>query len=264
MKIKREDIDGGKRFDWNRAAADYAKYRDIYPPAFYEKIVALGLCVRGQKVLDVGTGTGILPRNLAQYGADFVGIDLSAGQIEQAKRLSKEAGLNIPFRCVPAEEMPFPDASFDVVTACQCFMYFDHKTLALNIYRVLKPSGRLAVFYMAWLPLEDNVAGQSEALILKHNPAWTGCQKMRHPIAIPEYYLPFFEVEETRVFDVKVPFTRESWNGRIKACRGAEASLSEEEVKQFDQEHRALLQDLAPPSFQVLHYTAIAVLRVKK
>ncbi|BCI60749.1 class I SAM-dependent methyltransferase [Solibaculum mannosilyticum] len=262
--MRREDIDGGKRFDWNRAAADYAKYRDIYPPAFYEKIVALGLCVRGQKVLDVGTGTGILPRNLAQYGADFVGIDLSAGQIEQAKRLSKEAGLNIPFRCVPAEEMPFPDASFNVVTACQCFMYFDHKTLALNIYRVLKPSGRLAVFYMAWLPLEDNVAGQSEALILKHNPAWTGCQEMRHPIAIPEYYLPFFEVEETRVFDVKVPFTRESWNGRIKACRGVEASLSEEEVKQFDQEHRALLQDIAPPSFQVLHYTAIAVLRVKK
>lgn len=31
-------IDGGKPFDWGRAAADYARYRDIYPPLFYEKI----------------------------------------------------------------------------------------------------------------------------------------------------------------------------------------------------------------------------------
>lgn len=56
-----KNIDSGKAFDWGRAAADYAKYRDIYPPAFYGKILELSCCTKGQNVLDIGTGTGVLP-----------------------------------------------------------------------------------------------------------------------------------------------------------------------------------------------------------
>ena len=54
MKIKDERIDKGKEFDWGRVSKDYAKYRDIYPEEFYKKIVDLGLCIKGQKVLDLG------------------------------------------------------------------------------------------------------------------------------------------------------------------------------------------------------------------
>lgn len=67
--MKNSYIDGGKTFDWGRTSADYAKYRDIYPEQFYKKIVARGLCVEGQRVLDLGTGTGVLPRNMYKYGA---------------------------------------------------------------------------------------------------------------------------------------------------------------------------------------------------
>ncbi len=81
---RRKDIDHGKEFDWGSASKDYARYRDIYPPEFYQKIVDLGLCVRGQTVLDLGTGTGVLPWNLYQYGADWTGIDLSENQIAEA------------------------------------------------------------------------------------------------------------------------------------------------------------------------------------
>ena len=73
--MRNTEIDHGKVFDWGRASADYAKYRDIYPQEFYQRILDLGLCQAGQKVLDLGTGTGVLPRNLYQYGADFTGID---------------------------------------------------------------------------------------------------------------------------------------------------------------------------------------------
>ena len=55
-------IDNGKTFDWGRTSSDYAKYRDIYPDEFYKRIIDLGLCTKGQKVLDLGTGTGVLPR----------------------------------------------------------------------------------------------------------------------------------------------------------------------------------------------------------
>ncbi len=60
--MRNTEIDHGKVFDWGRASADYAKYRDIYPQEFYQKILDLGLCQAGQKVLDLGTGTGVLPR----------------------------------------------------------------------------------------------------------------------------------------------------------------------------------------------------------
>lgn len=71
------DIDNGKPFDWGRASADYAKYRDIYPQMFYEKIHSLGIGVSGQKVLDIGTGTGVIPRNMYHYGARFTGTNIS-------------------------------------------------------------------------------------------------------------------------------------------------------------------------------------------
>ena len=77
MLIKDERIDHGKAFDWGRTSADYAKYRDIYPQEFYEKILNRGLCRDGQEVLDIGTGTGVLPRNMYPYGAKWTGTDIS-------------------------------------------------------------------------------------------------------------------------------------------------------------------------------------------
>ena len=56
--MKDSRIDDGKAFDFGRTSEDYARYRDIYPQAFYDKILARRLCVSGQTVLDLGTGTG--------------------------------------------------------------------------------------------------------------------------------------------------------------------------------------------------------------
>ena len=259
--IKNRNIDNGKVFDWGRTSNDYAKYRDIYPEEFYQKIVDMGLCVKGQDVLDIGTGTGVLPRNLYQYGAAFTGIDISENQIAQAAKLAVQGNMKIDFQCVPAEKSNFPDQAFDVVTACQCFTYFDHAVLAQHIYKMLRPGGRFAVLYMAWLPFEDAIAGRSEELVLKFNPCWTGCKETRHPIHIPEVYSEYFTIEQEEVFDVNVPFTRESWNGRMKACRGIGASLSEQEVQKFDMEHRKLLEETAPDCFDILHYAAITVMK---
>ena len=259
-----KNIDGGKAFDWGRASEDYAKYRDIYPVEFYEYLLGQNLCTKGQKVLDIGTGTGVIPRNMYRFGAKFTGTDISDNQIEQARRLSAEAGMEIEYFCSPAEDMEFADESFDVVTACQCFTYFDHPVLAPKLSRMLKAGGRFAVLYMAWLPNEDSIAGASEQLVLNYNPKWTGCGETRHPIQVPETYDRYFEVESSDVFDVHVPFTRESWNGRMKACRGIGASLAGDEVAAFEREHLEWLGEHAAETFEILHYAAVTVLRKKQ
>lgn len=103
MERSDKNIDGGKPFDWGRTSADYARYRDIYPQKFYDRIIGRDLCVAGQSVLDVGTGTGVLPRNLYRYGAKWIGTDVSENQIAQARLLSE--GMVIDYRTAPAEEL---------------------------------------------------------------------------------------------------------------------------------------------------------------
>lgn len=262
MDIVNKDIDGGKAFDWGKASEDYAKFRDIYPQEFYDKIRNRNLCIGGQKVLDVGTGTGVIPRNMYHYGAKWTGTDISENQIAQAKILSK--GMEIDYFVQSTETLSFPAESFDVITACQCFWYFDHDRIQSEFFRMLKPEGRILILYMAWLPFEDEIAGASEKLVLKYSPKWSGAGETIHPIDIPDCYKEHFELVYHEEYPLKVRFTRESWNGRMKACRGVGASLTKQEISEWEQEHTKLLGEIAPAEFDILHYGAIAELKVKK
>ena len=261
MVISDKRIDSGKPFDWGKTSDEYAKYRDIYPKEFYKKIVDRNLCIKGQRVLDLGTGTGVLPRNMYGYGAAWVGTDISPEQIIQAKRMAEEGHMDIDFLAVPAEEIDFPDSSFDVITACQCFWYFDHEKVIPKLASMLKPNGKLLILYMAWLPDEDPIAGESEKMILKYNPDWSGAGEHRRPIRIPDVVYKYFDMEDHEEYNLKIPFTRESWHGRIKASRGIGASLTADELAGWDKEHRDLLDKIAPDRFEVLHYAALAVLK---
>ena len=252
-------IDHGKEFDWGLASKDYAKYRDIYPDLFYQKIIDLGLCTKGQRVLDLGTGTGVLPRNLYRYGASFVGADLSENQIAEAKKLS--VGMEIDYVVSSAEKLDFPENSFDVVTACQCFLYFDQSVVIPKIYELLKDNGHFCILFMAWLPDESEIARHSEELVLKYNPSWTGAHMKRYPLTTPQSTVRYFDVKDAITYDVPVTFTRESWNGRIKACRGIGASmLSADEIAAFEAEHLQYLSTVTEP-FDILHYVTVLNLR---
>lgn len=259
--MKLNNIDNGKAFDWGQASKDYAKYRDIYPELFYQKIINLGLCVSGQNVLDLGTGTGVLPRNMYKYGANFIGADISENQIIEAKRLSVANNMNIEFIVSSAEDINYPDKTFDVVTACQCFMYFDKSIVIPKIHKLLKDDGHFCILFMAWLPYESKIAKFSEDLVLKYNPYWTGQGQKRYSLETPEWSKQLFVVENALTYDLNVPFTRDTWHGRIKACRGIGASsLSKEKIYEFEKEHLDYLETV-PETFDILHFVSILDLK---
>ena len=73
-----EHIDAGRGIDWGRTSQDYDHYRPGPPDSFYRKLLALDIGLPDQRILDIGTGTGLLARRFAAQGAHVAGIDVSA------------------------------------------------------------------------------------------------------------------------------------------------------------------------------------------
>lgn len=112
--------------------------------AYYERPAMLALAgdVAGRRILDAGCGSGPLIAALRDRGATVTGFDKSAGMLAQARlRLGDDADLRVADLGGP---LPFPDATFDDVTASLVLHYLrDWGPALAELRRVLKPGGRL-------------------------------------------------------------------------------------------------------------------------
>jgi SAM-dependent methyltransferase len=251
--MKLDYVDDGNVFDWGKASRDYAAFRPGYPEEFYELMARLGIGLPGQKILDLGTGTGVLARAFARRGALVTAVDAAEEQIREAERLSAGENLKIQYQVSKVEAIDFRPDSFDAASAGQSWMYFDAGVLVPKLKRILRDRGQLALTHLNWLPRRDAIARQSEALVLKYNPHWRGADyNGETPPELMES-LAAFRLTTFHSYDAALPFSRESWRGRIRASRGVGASLPPERVAEFDREHAALLKTIAPPEFTILH-----------
>ena len=107
--MKLENIDKGKEFDFGLTSDYYAKYRDIYPKSMYDKLISFGIGKVGQKILDLGSGTAVLPVNLAHTGAD-------------SKRSSRRKDLTIfPSRSAQPRKRALRTAALMLSRRCNAF-----------------------------------------------------------------------------------------------------------------------------------------------
>jgi len=110
----------------------------------------LGPINEGASILDVGCGAGvdtILAGMMAGPTGRAVGIDMIAGMLDRARENLRRIGvMNVTFQQASAEQLPFPDGTFDVVISNGVFNLVPDKRTALKeVFRVLKPDGRLMV-----------------------------------------------------------------------------------------------------------------------
>ena len=243
--MNNNSIDNGNAFDWGLTSADYARFRDIYPPVLYEKLRALGVAADGTSWLDLGTGTGILPQNLYNPNARITGIDISEQQIRYARENAKKHGWNIRYFAAPAEETGLPDKSFDFITAAQCFWYFDREKMRGEIKRLLKPNGTFIKVYLDFV-YDDEITAKSLALVKQFNPDWQPAESWHDMLD------ELFDGRKTERFECEIPFTRESWHGRMCACRGTLASMGKETFERWSAEHKQMLAAY-PESIIVKH-----------
>ncbi|HJP65157.1 MAG TPA: methyltransferase domain-containing protein, partial [Actinomycetota bacterium] len=120
---------------------------------------AMALIVDGQRVLDVGTGTGVAARAAAASGAHAFGVDPSIPMLVEARR----AGGDPRYAGAEAIDLPFRDGTFDVVLASFALAGFQkYDTALFDLLRVLKRGGRMAV--CTWGPGDDEFSGTWESV----------------------------------------------------------------------------------------------------
>lgn len=115
-----------------------------------EELVAAANVMPGDRVIDVGCGTGVVARKAAARigsAADVTGTDVSAEMVKAAAQFASEAGFpEIRWLECDASSMPLPDAEFDVALCQQGLQFMPDKSGAMaEMARVLKPGGRLAL-----------------------------------------------------------------------------------------------------------------------
>ena len=94
------------------------------------------------RVLDVGSGGGLLAEEFAKRGFAVTGIDPSAASLDAARAHAAQAGLDIDYRQAAGEALPFDDASFDVVYCCDVLEHVtDLNRVISESARVLRPGG---------------------------------------------------------------------------------------------------------------------------
>ncbi len=246
--------------NFGAAAQDYAQHRQGFPEPMWDRMPALGIRLAGASCVDVGTGTGALARGLAQRGARVVGLEPDVRMLKRARDLDRDSGLHVKYCAGSAESIPLSDASVDVVTAAQCWHWFDPDAAALEFARVARPGGSVLVAHFDWLPVPDSLALATEKLILKYNPSWqlSGGDGF-HTSSLAHLRRAGFSKFETQSFEIDARYSPEAWRGRIRSSIGI-AALEAAAVKCFDDEHKQLLNSEFPgENLAVLHRVFLLV-----
>lgn len=130
-------------------------------------LVEFAAITKGQKVLDVATGTGVVAITAARAGAQVKGMDLSPVLLEDAKKNAAVANLQIEFVEGDVEKLPYKDGEFDVVLSQFGHMFAPRPEVAIKeMLRVLKPGGRIA--FSTWPP--DLAIGRVFRTVAKYLP----------------------------------------------------------------------------------------------
>jgi SAM-dependent methyltransferase len=127
----------------------------------------------GEKVLDVAAGNGNATLAAAHRFADVTSTDFVPALLDKGRARAQAEGLDVHFQVADAEQLPFPDASFDVVLSTfGCMFTPEHARVAREMMRVLRPGGRLGM--ANWTP--SGFIGRLFKVIGAHVPPPAGLQ----------------------------------------------------------------------------------------
>lgn len=170
-----ETVDPRERF--KGAAEGYARFRPSYPAALVDWVLAQADVGRGDRVADVGCGTGILTRLLAERGLEVTGIDPNEDMLAQARA----AGGPADYHRGEAGATGLDGASVALVTVAQAFHWFDAEAALAEFHRVLRPGGHVAVLWN--LRAESPFMADYQALLRRFSSEYSVMESWEESLA---------------------------------------------------------------------------------
>jgi len=183
--------------NWDISPDQAEAYEAYFVPAIFaqwpDQVCNAAEIQSGEEVLDIGCGTGILARTVAERVAprgSVAAIDLNEGMLQVARRINQ----NILWRQSSAEDLPFSDNRFDVVVSQFAFMFIDDRQAAMaEVKRVIRPRGRIAI--AVWAPIERSRAYMQFADSVQKHAGDKAAEMLRSPFKLghPEELRAMFE-----------------------------------------------------------------------
>jgi len=164
MATEMESLKGRLKATW--MAGDYGHFAKYLESGALEFMARLPI-QPGTRMLDVACGAGQISIPAARAGARVTGVDIATNSIERARARAREEGLDARFDEGDAEELPYDDASFDVVASLFGAMFAPRPDrVAAELVRVCRPGGRIVMGN--WTP--EGFVGRMFKVIGKHVP----------------------------------------------------------------------------------------------
>ena len=201
---------------------------------------------------------------MARRGCLTWALDIAPELLKQAQQLDDDVSVDTDYLVCRAEKLPIESASFDVVTAGQCWHWFNGIPVAHEVRRILAPKGAIVIAHFDWLPRAGNVVAATEALITRYNPAWQlGGGNGFYPQWLDHLREAGFVELETFSFDLDLPYWHETWRGRIRASAGIGATLDDAQVAAFDRDLEKTLRTSFPGDPLIVPHRVFAVIGKK-
>lgn len=153
-------------------AVGYARHRPSYATEFIDYLAASNTLKKGSVIADIGSGTGILTKQLLERGFCVLAVEPNADMRSVAERqLSEYLGyISVPGT---AEETTLVAASVDLVVVAQAFHWFDHDRFKDECRRILKPGAKVA---LVWNSRDENspVVREMDEINVRYCPTYVG------------------------------------------------------------------------------------------
>jgi len=137
----------------------------------------------GLKVLDIGCGAGFMSEEFARLGCEVTGVDPAAAAVEAGRRHAAENGLRIRYLQGSGEQLPVPDAAFDVVLCCDVLEHVANVPQVIaETARVMKPGG---LYFFDTI----NRTFLSRMVAIKAMQEWPATRIFDSPLHVPEMFI---------------------------------------------------------------------------
>lgn len=137
---------------------------------FLEELINQTTIQENQKILDIATGTLVIPRKILEQkvpGVQITGLDLTESMLRQGQKKLKAEGIGsvIDLTCADAMALPYSDGSFDLVVSGLASHHMDISLMLSEMKRVLKPGGLLSIVDVGTSPIWEKKIFQGAARI---------------------------------------------------------------------------------------------------